>query len=85
LRDNFHARLFWRKYIGAERVSTEAFVEFLEDFLRHVLVLDPSDVETLLTVGNIVRIVATVDGAGGTGSTGNHGMVRVGCEGKRSR
>ena len=71
LRNNFHARLFWRKYVTTnETVGCAVFVDSLQDFLVHHLAVEAGEVTTLLAPGNRDLLIATVDDSG-------EGMVRT--------
>jgi hypothetical protein len=65
LHSNFHARLFWRKYVTTnEAVSSVTLLHSLHDFLVNYLAVEASEVDTLLSPGNRDLLVATVDSSG---------------------
>ena len=65
LHNNFHARLFWRKYVTTnEAVSSATLLHSLQDFLVSYLAVEAGEVDTLLSPGNRDLLVATVDSSG---------------------
>jgi hypothetical protein len=65
LHNNFHARLFWRKYVTTnEAVSSATLLHSLQDFLVNYLAVEAGEVDTLLSPGNQDLLVATVDSSG---------------------
>ena len=65
LHNNFHARLFWRKYVTTnEAVSSATLLHSLQDFLVNYLAVEAGEVDTLLSPGNRDLLVATVDSSG---------------------
>ncbi len=50
LHNNFHARLFWRKYVTTnEAVSSATLLHSLQDFLVNYLAVEAGEVDTLLS------------------------------------
>jgi hypothetical protein len=75
LHNNFHARLFWRKYVTTnEAVSSATLLHSLQDFLVNYLAVEAGEVDTLLSPGNRDLLVATVD-CSGEGMVGLPPMV----------
>jgi hypothetical protein len=65
LHNNFHARLFWRKYVTTnEAVSSATLLHSLQDFLVNYLAVEAVEVDMLLSPGNRDLLVATVDSSG---------------------